>query len=79
MKVADKIYELVKTLPEEQASQVLMFVESLQQATRVQVEGQTVARQSETPLSDFVGILKDSPNFNQDPVALQRKLRDEWN
>jgi hypothetical protein len=26
----------------------------------------------------FVGRLVDSPNFNVDPVELQRKLRDEW-
>lgn len=28
---------------------------------------------------DFIGALKDSPCFNEDPVAIQRKLRDEWN
>ncbi len=26
----------------------------------------------------FVGALKDSPNFNGDPVAIQRQMRDEW-
>ena len=25
-----------------------------------------------------VGVLKNSPNFNQDPVAIQKALRDEW-
>lgn len=29
-------------------------------------------------LMDFAGILKDSPNFNSDPVQFQRELRDEW-
>ncbi len=29
-------------------------------------------------LLDYSGILKDSPNFNEDPVEIQRKLRDEW-
>jgi hypothetical protein len=29
-------------------------------------------------LSDFIGILKDSPNFNGDPVEIQRALREEW-
>lgn len=28
---------------------------------------------------DFIGALKDSPCFNDDPVAIQRKMRDEWN
>jgi hypothetical protein len=27
---------------------------------------------------DFIGTLKDSACFNEDPVAIQRKLRDEW-
>ncbi len=27
----------------------------------------------------FVGALKESPCFNEDPVAIQRKMRDEWN
>jgi hypothetical protein len=30
-------------------------------------------------LRDFIGTLKDSPCFNEDPVTLQRKMRDEWN
>jgi len=29
--------------------------------------------------STFSGILKDSPNFNSDPVEIQRGMRDEWN
>ena len=27
----------------------------------------------------FVGRLNGSPNFNADPVEVQRKMRDEWN
>jgi hypothetical protein len=27
----------------------------------------------------FVGRLNGSPNFNADPVEIQRKMRDEWN
>jgi hypothetical protein len=27
----------------------------------------------------FVGVLKDSPSFNEDSVEVQRKMRDEWN
>jgi hypothetical protein len=32
-----------------------------------------------TDWHSFVGRLSDSPNFNSDPVEIQRKLRDEWN
>jgi hypothetical protein len=30
---------------------------------------------SKKTLEDFVGILKDSPNFNEDPVEIQRRMR----
>jgi hypothetical protein len=30
-------------------------------------------------LWDSFGILKDSPNFNEDPVVIQKRMRDEWN
>lgn len=29
-------------------------------------------------ISEFAGLLKSSPCFEGDPVALQRALRDEW-
>ncbi|MBW4527233.1 MAG: DUF2281 domain-containing protein [Phormidium tanganyikae FI6-MK23] len=74
MKVADKIYELVKTLPEDQASQVLIFIESLQQKSGA---NQAFVEQPERFLSEYAGILKDSPNFNEDPVELQKRMRDE--
>ena len=40
------------------------------------VQGQ---RQSSANLRSFFGVLKDSACFNDDPVAIQRKMRDEWN
>ena len=30
------------------------------------------------PLSDYLGLLKDSPTFQGDPVEIQRQLRNEW-
>ena len=29
-------------------------------------------------LTDFAGLLADSPAFAGDPVAIQRAMRDEW-
>jgi uncharacterized membrane protein len=71
MSTAEVIYELVKTLPEEQAHQVLLFVESLPR---------NLGKQDTAPklLADFLGILKDSPTFNRDPVDIQRAMRDDW-
>ena len=72
MTTAETIYELVKTMPEEQASLVLKLAETLQK------------RQTEKPLEqeksllDFFGILKNSPNFKGDPVEIQRIMRSEW-
>jgi Protein of unknown function (DUF2281) len=64
MNTADTIYELVKTLPDEQANAVLVFAEFVQKRTYVD-------RSSEKrSLSDYFGILKNSPNFNEDPVEI---------
>jgi uncharacterized membrane protein len=71
MSTAEVIYELVKTLPEEQANQVLLFVESLP-------KGSEKPDAAPTLLADFLGILKDSPTFNGDPVEIQRAMRDDW-
>ncbi len=31
-----------------------------------------------TAWQDWAGVLKSSPNFNDDPLALQRAMRHEW-
>ncbi|MEM6435887.1 MAG: DUF2281 domain-containing protein [Cyanobacteria bacterium P01_D01_bin.115] len=72
MSTAETIYELVKTMPEDQASLVLVFAEFVRQRTQV------VSDPKQSSFANFFGILKDSPNFNQDPVAIQRSLRSEW-
>ncbi len=81
MNVAEKIYELVKGMPEEEVRQVLTFAESLQQKAQFQAEQNTTlkeATQAGRLLSDYAGILKDSPTFQGDPVEIQSKLRNEW-
>lgn len=72
MSTADTLYELVKTLPEEQASLVLMFVEFLRQRLQVSADERSV------PLAQYFGMLKNSPNFNEDPVEIQKAMRREW-
>ncbi|HEY9643124.1 MAG TPA: DUF2281 domain-containing protein [Coleofasciculaceae cyanobacterium] len=81
MGTPEKIYELVKTLPENQAAEILDFAEFLLYKSKLrteQNETQKEAPQSGRLLSDYAGVLKDSPNFNEDPVELQRRMRDEW-
>jgi hypothetical protein len=74
MNTAEIIYQLVKTMPEDQANTVLAFVESLRQEGSIKVEAEPQPKL----LSDYLGILKDSPNFNEDPVEIQRQMRSEW-
>ena len=72
MTTAETIYELVKTMPEEQAYLVLKLAETLQKR---QIEKPL---KQEKSLLDFFGILKDSPSFNGDPVEIQRRMRSDW-
>lgn len=37
------------------------------------------AQNDQADWHSFVGRLNGSPNFNADPVEIQRKMRDEWN
>lgn len=81
MSSADKLYELAKALPEEQAAEILDFAEFLLHKAKLRAEQnatQKEAPQAGRPLLDYAGILKGSPNFNEDPVELQRRMRDEW-
>lgn len=72
MSTAETIYELVKTLPEDQANLVLVFAEFVHQRTQVS------ENLNNPSLTAYFGILKDSPNFNEDPVTVQRAMRREW-
>ena len=40
-----------------------------------------VSEKAPTPVDfrNFIGVLKGSPCFNEDPVTIQRKMRDDWN
>lgn len=72
MNTADQIYELVKSMPEQESRLVLVFAKFVINQLNRELH------QSPSLLSDYLGILKDSPNFNEDPVELQRVMRNEW-
>lgn len=40
----------------------------------------TAAKQTQVAAdwSEWLGVLKDSPNFNEDPQVIQQRLRSEW-
>ncbi|MEQ9358119.1 DUF2281 domain-containing protein [Coleofasciculus chthonoplastes] len=72
MTTAEAVYELVKALPEDQANMVLAFAEFLRQKFQLRPSPRSQL------LSSYLGILKDSPNLNEDPVEIQHRLRSEW-
>lgn len=72
MSAAEIVYELVKTLPEDQANIVLVFAEFVRQRT------QSNESPNKPSVDSYFGILKDSPNFNEDPVVIQKAMRREW-
>ena len=39
---------------------------------------ETSSPESAPSLAQFAGALKGSPSFNEDPVIIQRAMRDEW-
>lgn len=62
MSTAEQIYELVKSMPEQESWMVLVFAKF--------VVSQLSPEQHQAPslLRDYLGLLQDSPNFNEDPV-----------
>lgn len=69
MGTPEKIYELVKALPENQAAEVLDFVEFLQQKAQLQAASQSRLPIPEGTLTGLRGIAKptadDSLDFRQ--------------
>jgi hypothetical protein len=52
------------------ARKVLDFIEFLEAKHRLKTSNKLI--------EDFVGVLKDSPVFEGDPVEIQRRMRAEW-
>jgi hypothetical protein len=72
MNTANMIYDLVKSLPDEQADEVLKFAEQVKK--RFCGDRNSGA----ATLDAYLGVLKDSPSFNEDPVEIQKAMRCEW-
>ena len=72
MTIAEKVFQNLKAAPASVAQEVLDFIEFLESRNRIAQPAAT------KELADFCGVLKDSKAFADDPVAIQRKLRDEW-
>jgi Protein of unknown function (DUF2281) len=70
MTILDQINEKLKNVPPAIAQEVLDFVEFLEAKHR--------PKASDKRIEDFVGVLRDSPVFEDDAVEIQRKMRAEW-
>jgi len=74
MSTTSKLYETIKDFPEPVLAEILDFAEFLRDK-RISARGLA----SDEPLSKLAGGLENSRNFAEDPLALQIRMRDEWN
>ena len=74
MTITEKLYEAVKDLPEPMISEIFDFAEFLRQ--RKLPKGGPAGNQS---LLDLQGGLEASVAFADEPLLIQKRLRDEWN
>ena len=70
MTIIDKITEKLKTAPPEVRQYVLDVLE--------QLEARRALRSGLRPWARFRGVLSSSEALAGDPVAIQRRLRNEW-
>jgi hypothetical protein len=73
---AQDINSQLLMLPTQEQLKVFNFLKNQLQSFLAKEQTQEIEKDD---FSMFSGILKDSPNFNGDPVEIQRRMRDEWN
>lgn len=73
MTTTEKLYKTVQGLPEPIIAELLDFAEFLREKM---LHGQT--NPSNELLIDLKGGLENSVTFAGDPLAIQKRLRDEW-
>jgi len=71
MNVSERFQHDFEQLPPEKQEEVLDFIGWLNSRYRA-------GRGQRESLMTHVGRLKGSPNLNDDPVHIQRSLRDDW-
>ena len=74
MTTAERLYLVVKELPEPMLAEILDFAEFLRQRKLpkgLQAENRL--------LFDLQGGLETSVAFADDPLLIQKRMRDEWN
>jgi hypothetical protein len=72
MTLAEQLYELGSKLPSAALAELLDFAEYLRQKNAPPKGGQRMS------LAELSGGLEDSATFADSPLAIQEKLRREW-
>ena len=73
MTTTEKLYEAVQDLPEPVIAEILDFAEFLRSKMR-----NRSAISNDDLLLDLKGGLENSFTFADDSLAIQKRLRDEW-
>ncbi len=73
MTTTEKLYKAVEGLPEPVIAELLDFAEFLRSKTH-----NRTANSSDDLLADLMGGLENSATFAGDSLAIQKRLRDEW-
>ena len=74
MTTAERLYQVTQQLPEPMLAELLDFAEFLRQ--RKSPEAGQAGNQS---LLELQGGLEASVAFADDPLLIQKRMRDEWN
>lgn len=72
---AQEINAQLLRLPEQEQQKVFDFLKNRLQPFMTEEQPPEIHH---TSIAAFSGILKDSPNFKDDPLEIQRRMRDEW-
>jgi hypothetical protein len=73
MTATERLYEAVQDLPEPVIAEILDFAEFLRSKVR-----NKAATQRNELLVDLIGGLENSVTFAGESLAIQKRLRDEW-
>lgn len=73
MTATERLYEAVQDLPEPVIAEILDFAEFLRSKIR-----NNATTSSNELLNDLMGGLENSVTFAGESLAIQKRLRDEW-
>lgn len=70
---SERLLEAVQNLPEPLVAEVLDFADFLRAR-----QTSTASQPADTSLASLCGGLENTQTFNESPLVIQQKLRNEW-